>query len=120
MLNGISPGDVQVINIPPGMLLDALESKAVDAIVIWPPFVYEAKTRFGSKVVSWSVQTGQEFFWLALTTKEYLKAKNKMIQQVMDALLQSEQFLKRPSGRGKTTNKDPFKGQSGVYGLLLA
>jgi NitT/TauT family transport system substrate-binding protein len=39
------PGAIAVVNVPPGNILDAVESGQVDAIVIWEPFVSKGLAR---------------------------------------------------------------------------
>lgn len=83
--------DVQVVNLPPPAVVDALVKGDVDAAVIWEPLVSEAVVEYGMKVVAtykdlWSQYAGDQpdpmLVWVASSSV----AKNKtLLERVLKA-----------------------------------
>ncbi len=49
--NGLLPSDVEIVDIAPSQLPDALNNSLVDAIVIWEPHAYNAQNLLGQNAV---------------------------------------------------------------------
>jgi NitT/TauT family transport system substrate-binding protein len=73
--NSLSLRDVELINLNPSDLTEALADGRVDAVIVWEPWVYGIKERMGDKIASWSGQTGQKYYNVLVSTDQFIKAK---------------------------------------------
>jgi len=103
LFNELSMEDVRTVDLPPPDLEEAVLSNTIDATVIWPPHAFRLKKEMGGNAVSWSVQSGQVFFWLAVTTERVLAEKQSAVNKFVAALLQAEAFVKANDAQAKST-----------------
>lgn len=75
--------------------------KQIDAAVLWPPIAYNLKKNLGEKAISWSVQSEQAFFWLAITTENQTNEKREALKKFIEGLSKSEMFLQENEMRAK-------------------
>ena len=72
-LNGIPPEEIQRVDLKPAEIAAALSEGKIDAPTLL--FGREAiKKQLGSNAVSWSAQSGRDYFELLITTHEWIKA----------------------------------------------
>lgn len=103
LFNGLSKEDVRTVDLSPPDMVEAVLSNTIDAAVIWPPHAFRLKREMGGNAVSWSVQSGQVFFWLAITTERVLAEKPSAVNKFLSALLQAEAFAKANDAQTKST-----------------
>ena len=61
-LNGISIGNVSLVDVLPAQAIDTISSGSVDAVVVWEPYSSQMKAQLADKVLVWSVQSSQPGF----------------------------------------------------------
>ncbi len=92
--NKLSLGDIEIVNLPPFAMAEALVDGKVDAVMAWDPYSFEIMQRLGDKVVSWPGEGGQPYFWLLVSTDKFIKARPRVAEELLRALHQAELFLK--------------------------
>lgn len=91
--NKLSRDDIEMVNLSPSETAEALKEDHVDAIVVWSPLDEHAEKELGSNVVSWSVQYGQDYYWLLICKSELLRNRSQAIERLLAALVFSENFI---------------------------
>ena len=92
--NGLSLRDVEVVDLTPSKIVDAISDGVIDACVMWDPWVYEIEGRLKSNAVSWSAQTGLDYYNLLLSRTEWIETHRSAIERFLRAVVQAEQFVK--------------------------
>jgi ABC-type nitrate/sulfonate/bicarbonate transport system substrate-binding protein len=87
--------DVEVVNLNPGDLPEALANGKIEALMVWEPYIYEIKKRLGDKVISWPGQNGQQFYNILVSSDQYTKAKPEALVRLFRALERAEAFVKQ-------------------------
>ena len=101
LFNGIPLDTIQIVDLPPPELVEAVKAKRIDATVIWPPHAFRLQKALGKNAVSWSAQSGQPFFWLAITTNRVLNGKPTAVKNFLACLAKAETFLKENEAQAR-------------------
>ena len=91
--NQLSRDDIEIVNLSPLNTVDSFREGSVDAIVVWSPLDELAEKELGGKVVSWSVQYGQDYYWLLICKSELIRNRPQAIERLFAALALSENFI---------------------------
>lgn len=87
--------DIEVVNLNPPALTEALANGKVDAVMVWEPYIYEIKKRLEDKIISWSGQNGQQFYNILVSRDQFIQAKPEALVRLFRALKQAEAFVKQ-------------------------
>jgi NitT/TauT family transport system substrate-binding protein len=87
--------DVEVVNLNPADLTEALANGKVEAVMVWEPYIYKIKKRLGDKVISWPGQNGQQFYNILVSSGQFIKAKPEALVRLFRALERAEAFVKQ-------------------------
>jgi ABC-type nitrate/sulfonate/bicarbonate transport system substrate-binding protein len=91
-LNGISPKEIQRVDLKPAEITAALSEGKIDATTLL--FGREAiKKQLGSNAASWSAQSGRDYFELLITTREWIKARPRAVTRLLEGVIEAEVFL---------------------------
>ena len=93
LLQGISPQDVQTVNLSPSEQLRSITKGEVDAVIIWEPPATKVKNELGSNAMVWDGFGGQEYYWLLLAKNETIKRRPLAVQRLLRALISAENFI---------------------------
>ncbi len=94
ILEKIQSEDIQVVNLLPSEQVKAVTEGDVDAVMVWEPFATMAKQELGSNAVSWEGQSGQDEYWLLLSTTGVIEKKSRALKRFLAALAKAEDFIK--------------------------
>jgi NitT/TauT family transport system substrate-binding protein len=94
ILEKIRSEDIQVVNLLPLEQVKAVTKGDVDAIMIWEPFATMVKQEMGTNAVSWEGQSGQDEYWLLLSTAGIVEQKSRAIRRFLAALASAEDLIK--------------------------
>jgi aliphatic sulfonates family ABC transporter substrate-binding protein len=94
ILHGINMSDITTINMTLAKSIDALANGDVDAVVNWEPHTTRAKESLGSNAVAWSVQNGQNSYYLLICRGDWIKENPELVKQFLKSLVQAEEFTK--------------------------
>ena len=89
---GIAYDDVELVNLPPLELVEGLKDGSLDAVVTWPPHVFNLKSEMGDVVFTESIQSGQNFYWLAVQKAEQIE--KAVTEKFLAAVIKAEEFTK--------------------------
>jgi NitT/TauT family transport system substrate-binding protein len=89
----IAPDSVQLVDLPPSGLIDALSRGLVDAIAAWQPVRHEAELAFGDRVVSLRSPDAYAQAYVLVGRQDYVQAHRQALGQVLRALLEADVFV---------------------------
>ena len=99
--NDLSLDDVEIVGMSPSELVDAIVAGTIDAAMIWEPNIYEMSSRLGNSLITFPGQSGQDFYFLMVTTNEVITARPGAIERFLNALVEAENFVKQYPGEAK-------------------
>jgi len=91
--HGIPVSGVFLENLKPSETVEALVSGAVDAMVAFSPYTFQARQKLGDRVLSWPLQEKHSYYFLILSTSEFLQARPRAAERILAALLEAETFV---------------------------
>jgi NitT/TauT family transport system substrate-binding protein len=94
VLQKIRAHDVEVVDLMPSEQVKAIANRDVDAIMVWEPFATMAIDALGTNAVSWPAQSGEDEYWLLLSTDEIVKKRSPAIERFLSALAWAEDFIR--------------------------
>jgi ABC-type nitrate/sulfonate/bicarbonate transport system substrate-binding protein len=100
-LHGMNIREVNLVDVRPPQIVDALSNGNVDAVVTWQPHVSSIQERMGDGVVAWPVQSGQPAFCIAICTGEWTDEHPDEITRFVRALSEAQGYLIRNPGSSK-------------------
>ncbi len=92
-LNGIGKDEVQLVDLKPQAMKDALAEGSVDAVIVWPPFVQQIKSHFGEQLLEFDGQPGQDYYYVILGREDWAQANPLVAEKVMQALVMAENWI---------------------------
>lgn len=113
-LNGVHPAEVQMVDLKSDDMVTALSEGKIDGAVTLFSFLEPAKRRLGDEMVSWSAQSGQDFFFLLITKNELIKARPEAITRLLKGVLEAEAFLKKNEKEARSIVERILKLDRGV------
>ncbi len=109
---GLTIGDVTVVDLAPEEMSRALAAGTVEAVVIWDPVAYQLKEMLGEEAVTWSALGDQHFHFTAISTEEVLKRAPGMSERLMRSLVDAVDFIRK-------NPRDARRAVSMAYGLSM-
>ncbi len=104
----IAPQSVQLIDLPPSGLIDALRQGLVDAITAWQPVRHETELAFGDRVVSLHTPDAYAQTYVLVGRQDYVLAHRQELRHMLRALLDANAFV----------DADPESAKGLLAGLL--
>jgi NitT/TauT family transport system substrate-binding protein len=98
----VPPGEVQVINLAPNKVVDALVSGELDAISTWYPYTITAMDKLGDNAVILDDQTGYRMTWNMVTSEEFVARNPQRIKKVLAAIVKANEFIRDRPGEART------------------
>jgi len=90
----LAPDSIQMVNVPPNRIVEALTNGSVDAVATWQPISLEAQAALGDNAVSLANAGINGTTSVMAGRSEFLKGNAKTIENVARALLKAEQFMR--------------------------
>jgi len=91
---GLSPNDVNLVNLRPQEMIPALTSGSIDAYNTWEPHIYNGIKALGSKAVELDTKGIYSETFNIVTTTDYLKQKPAVLENFIRALLDAEGWMR--------------------------
>ena len=92
-LNGMSLGDVTLVNTAPAQDAVAIANGSVDAVVTYQPYENQLFEQYPSGTVSWPLQSGQAVFSVLTCRDDWIQQNPELIERFLKSLAQSETFI---------------------------
>lgn len=99
---------VRLVDLYPSAAEEAFYRGAVDAVVIWEPYVSRIEERLGKKAMRWRVQGRDDYYFLLITTEAFLRRSPVTAEKMLRALIDAEDF----------TYKHPEEAMKAIDGRL--
>ncbi len=112
IFNGLSAQDVEVVDLIPSEIVDAVVNGDIDAGFTWEPNIFEVKSRLGANVISWPGQSGQDLYFILLTKEKFIEENHQVIERFLRAIIQAEEFMKENEVEAREFTKNKFDYES--------
>jgi len=103
---GLSEQDVELVDLKPSEMLEAISDGDVDAVFVWDPYLYDIKKELGENVVSFP--GGEDFYFVLLTKENWIKNNPEAAERFLKSLLEAEDYLKDNPEESKNFAEDRF------------
>ena len=110
VFNGLSLQDVELVDLRPSEIVEAISNGDVDAAFTWDPNVYNIKEQLGDNAISWP--GGQSFYFVLVTKEGWIKKNSEAAERLMTSLLEAEDYIKDNSEKCKEFIRDRFDYES--------
>jgi len=97
----IAPQSIQLVDLPPSGLIDALGHGLVDAITAWQPVRHEAELAFGDRVVSLHAPDAYAQTYVLVGRQDYVQSHRDALARVLRALLEADAFVESDPASAK-------------------
>ncbi len=92
-LNGVEDDLVEIVDIPPNQIDEALKNQTIDAAVTWQPWTAKIEAQMGEQI---AFMTGKELYvgkWLLVTTKQTLNQHPNETRLLIDAYIDAVEYV---------------------------
>ncbi|HEB13533.1 MAG TPA: hypothetical protein ENI13_00980 [candidate division CPR3 bacterium] len=110
LFNGLSLQDVELVDLRPSEIVEAISSGDIDAAFTWDPNVYNIKEQLGDNAISWP--GGQDFYFLLITKEGWIKKNPEAAERLMTSLLEAEDHIKNNPEESREFVEDRFNCES--------
>lgn len=93
ILEKIRTEDVRIVHLLPSEQMNAITGGDIDAVMVWEPFASRIKEELGTNAVSWPGQSGQDEYWLLLSTAGIIERRSLAIKRFLVALVSAEGLI---------------------------
>lgn len=108
IFNGLSIADVEVVDLNPADIVEAISRGEIDAGLTWNPNAYNMKQSLGDNAVSWPGQSGQAFHFVLLARDEFVSERSGAVERFLSALIQAEEFVQAHNEEAKEFVRQTF------------
>ncbi len=105
-LNALSYEDVELVDLRPSEIVEAILNDDIDAGFTWDPYTYNIKKELGENVISWP--GGEDFYFVLLTKEDWIKNNPAAAERFMKSVLEAEDYIKDNSEEAKEFVKNRF------------
>lgn len=92
-LNGLTPQDATLVNLPPKQLAEATATGRLDAAITWQPHVQEIEKALGTNGISFQ-GNGFDTFLLLLARQETVTAHSRALKKMLRGLMLAEEWVR--------------------------
>ena len=92
IFNGLSIKDVNVVDLKPSGIVEALSAGEIDAGLTWEPNVQAMQKRLGSNSLTWPAQSGQGFYFILIGKDAWVESHQRAVERLLGALVMAEEF----------------------------
>jgi NitT/TauT family transport system substrate-binding protein len=92
-LNGLSAGNIKVVDIEPAQILEKLNSGEVDTRATWNPQKFKAQKALGENGVTFDANDLYSPFFVIVASQGYVKSNPEIIKKVLKALHAASMFI---------------------------
>lgn len=110
--NGISSRDVEIVDLKPSAIVEAISNGEISAAFTWEPNIYNIKNRLGQNVISWPGQGGQDFYFILISKENWIKSHPSAVERLLKALIQASQFIRNKEIEAKKFVSNRFNYKS--------
>jgi ABC-type nitrate/sulfonate/bicarbonate transport system substrate-binding protein len=93
LTHGIADSEVEIVNIEPDLMVQALRNGQVSAAVVWEPFASQMVAELGGNVTSWNAQTNYDLHFILAAHKDTLRNRPEITNKLLKSLYRAESFI---------------------------
>jgi NitT/TauT family transport system substrate-binding protein len=108
VMNGLSVSDVEVVDLVPSEIVNSLINGSIDAGFTWEPNIYNVVSVFGDNAVTWPGQSGQDFYFVLITTEGWISENPHVAELLVRALLDAENYIEQNGDDAKEFVRTKF------------
>jgi len=109
-LNSLLYEDVELVDLRPSEIVEAISNGDVDAGFTWDPYTYNIKRKLGDNAISWF--GGEDFYFVLLTKEDRIKSNPAAVERFMKSVLEAEDYIKDNSEEAKEFIENRFNYES--------
>jgi len=109
-LNALSYEDVELVDLKPSEIVEAISNGDIDAGFTWDPYTYNIKEELGENVISWP--GGEDFYFVLLTKEDWIENNPAAAERFIKSVLEAEDYIKDNSEEAKEFVKNRFDYES--------
>ncbi len=110
IFNGLSYKDVEIVDLKPSEIVEAISNGDIDAAFTWDPYIYNIKKELGENAISWF--GGEDFYFVLITKEDWIENNTAATERFMKSLVEAEDYIKDNSEEAKEFVKDRFDYES--------
>ena len=110
IFNALSYEDVELVDLKPSEIVEAISNGDIDATFTWDPYLYNIKGELGDNVISWP--GGEDFYFVLITKEDWIENNPAAAERFMKSLLEAEDYIKDHPEEAKGFVKDRFDYES--------
>ena len=110
IFNALSYEDVELVDLKPSEIVEAISNGDIDATFTWDPYLYSIKGELGDNALSWP--GGQDFYFVLITKEDWVENNPAVAERFMKSLLEAEDYIKDHPEEAKGFVKDRFDYES--------
>ncbi len=110
IFNALSYEDVELVDLKPSEIVEAISNGDIDATFTWDPYLYNIKKELGDNAISWP--GGQDFYFVLITKEDWIENNPAAAERFMKSLLEAEDYIKDNSEESKEFVRDRFDYES--------
>ncbi len=93
-LNQIDASRIEVVNLKPKKMVEAIKNGDVDAIFAWEPNISKAQKTLAGNALLLPTMAGYKATFNLVSKRDYIKKNPEIIKKTLKALLKAEEFIK--------------------------
>jgi ABC-type nitrate/sulfonate/bicarbonate transport system substrate-binding protein len=105
----IAPESLQLVDLAPAGLIEALREGRVDAVAAWQPVRHMAEAAFGETLVSLHAPDAYSQRYVLVGRSEYVQGQQQMLRRLLYALTEAESFAHAEPQRAKAALAELIK-----------
>lgn len=91
---GLSMNDVDIVDLNPGEMVQAIFEGRIDAVETWEPGIYEIKKKLGENAIISPNQLDHHFYFILICRKSWLKKHQKTAEHFLKSLVAAEAYAR--------------------------
>ena len=109
LFNGLVYTDVELVDLTPSQIVEAMDRGTIDASLTWDPNIYEIKRRLGNNAVHWPGQSGQDFYFVLVTRNQWAEGNGEALQRFLRAVIQAQDDVERSPDQAQRMIAERFR-----------
>jgi NitT/TauT family transport system substrate-binding protein len=110
IFNALSYEDVELVDLKPSEIVEAISNGDIDATFTWDPYLYNIKKELGDNAISWP--GGKDFYFVLITKEDWIENNPAAAERFMKSVLEAEDYIKDHPEEAKGFVKDRFNYES--------
>ncbi|MBN4083053.1 ABC transporter substrate-binding protein [bacterium AH-315-B06] len=109
VFNGLRLQDVEIVNLVPSKLVDAISAGNIDASITWEPNIYKIRNHLSNNAVTLGGKDIGDYYFLLLAKAQWIKTHTVAVERLLQALIRANQFTLKNSVKAQGILQDRFK-----------